>query len=54
MANQSELRRAARWFQEALNEDRRCRVRKAGEDIETLVEADQTREAWIKIHRWYQ
>ena len=33
--------------------DRRRRARKAGEDIEELVEADNTREAWSKIQRWY-
>ena len=35
-------------------EDRRCRVRKAGEDIESLVVNNQLREAWINIQRWYQ
>ena len=27
---------------------------KTGADIEALVEADQMREAWSKIHRWFQ
>ena len=44
---------ATRRFQEALKEDRRYRVRKAGEEIETLVESAQTREVWINIQRWY-
>ena len=53
-AGQRELRTAMRRFQTELKEDRRCRARKAGEDIETLVETDQMREEWSKIQRWYQ
>ena len=40
--------------QETVQEDRRGRVSKTGADIEALVEADQMREAWIKIHSWFQ
>ena len=43
-----------RRFQAALKEDRRRRVRRAGEEIETLVSNDELREAWIKTQRWYQ
>ena len=40
--------------QEALQEDRRGRVSNTGAEIEALVEAEQMREAWIKIHSWFQ
>ena len=43
-----------RRFQAALKEDRRCRARKVGEEIELLVVNDQPREAWSKIQVWYQ
>ena len=42
-AGQRERRTAMGRFQTALKEDRRCRVRKAGEKIETLVETEQMR-----------
>ena len=37
-----------RRFQVALKEDRRSKIRRAGEEIETLVLNDQVREAWSK------
>ena len=40
--------------QEVLEEYRRGRVSKTGSEIEALVEADQMREAWSKIQRWFQ
>ena len=51
---QQELRAETRIFQAALQEDRRRRVSKAGEDIEDLLVADHMREAWRNIHRCYQ
>ena len=54
MANQRERRMLTQRSQAALKEDMRCRVRKAGEGIKSLVANDQLREAWIKIQRWYQ
>ena len=43
-----------RRFQAALKEDRRSRVRREGEEIETLVSNDKVREAWSKNQRCYQ
>ena len=37
-----------------MKEDRRSRVRRAGEEIEELVLNDQVIEAWSKTQRWYQ
>ena len=53
-ANQGERRVLTRSFQAALKEDRRCRVRRAGEETEALVSNNQVREAWIKNQRWYR
>ena len=53
MKGQQILRALTRVFQEALQEDRRWRVSKAGEKIEVLVVTDQTREARRNIQRWY-
>ena len=39
--NQQEHRMATQMFQAALKEDRRCRARKVGEEIELLVVNDQ-------------
>ena len=44
MADHQELMTAMRRFQAALQEDMRFRVSKLGEDIEKIVESDQTRE----------
>ena len=38
----------------ALKEDRRSRVRIAGDEIEALVSTDQLRETWSKNQRWYR
>ena len=43
-----------RRFQVALKEDRRSRVKRAEEDIETLVLNSQVREAWSRTQWWYQ
>ena len=39
--------------QEVLEEYRRGRVSMTGADIEALVKADQMREVWSKIQRWF-
>ena len=52
--NQGEHRVLTRRFQAALKEDRKIRVRRAGEDIEALVPNDKVREAWSKTQWWYQ
>ena len=49
-ANQGEHRVLTRRFQAALKEDRRSRMRKAGENIETLVSNNQVREEWSKLN----
>ena len=49
--NQQERRTSTRRFQAALKEDRRFRVRKVGEEIESLVANDELREVWSKIQR---
>ena len=54
MVNQQERRTATRRFQAEFREDRRCRVRKSGEEIESLVANYHIREVWKKIQRWYQ
>ena len=43
-----------RRFIADLKEDRKSRVRRAGEDIEELVSNDKVREAWSKTQKWYQ
>ena len=53
-ANQGECRMLIQRHQYSLKEDRRCRVRRAGEEIESLVARDQLKEVWIKNQRWYQ
>ena len=45
---------ASRRFQATLQEDRRWRVSKMGENIEVLLTSVHTREAWDIIQRWYQ
>ena len=52
--NQGEHRVLTRRFQAALKEDRKIRVRRAGEDIEALVPKDKVREAWSKTQWWYR
>ena len=54
MSDQQELWTAARRFKASLQEYRRWRVGTAGTDIESLIEAGQTREARRKIQQWYQ
>ena len=51
---QQSRRAATRRFQASQREDRRCRVSKEGEEIESLVENDQLREVWSKIQRCYR
>ena len=54
MEGQKELRTVMRRFQTALKEDRGCRARKVGEEIETLVDTDQMKKEWSNIKRWYR
>ena len=51
--NQGELRELMQRFQAALKEYRRSRVRRVGEEIESLVSNDQVREVRSKNQRWY-
>ena len=37
-----------------MKEDRKIRVRRAGEEIEALMSNNQVRELWSKTQRWYQ
>ena len=37
-----------------MKEDRICRVRRVGEEIEAIVSKNQLREAWSKIQRWFR
>ena len=53
-AKQIERRMLTRRFQVALKEDRRCRVRRLGEYINSLVENNQPIEVWIKTQRCYR
>ena len=50
-ANQEERRVLTRRFQAALKEDGRSRVRRVGEEINSLVSNDQVRETWVKTQR---
>ena len=52
--NQQYHRTATQRFQADLKEDRICRARKTGEDIDSLVQNDQLQEARSKIKRWYR
>ena len=53
-ANQVERRVLTQRFQVAVNAEMRSRVRRAGEEIKSLVPNDQVIEAWSKPQRWYQ
>ena len=54
IANKGELSILTRRFQETLNEDSRSRVRRAEDDIESVVGGDQLREAWSKTQMCYR
>ena len=54
LEDQREIWTATMCFQESLQEDRRWRVSTALTGIEYFVVEVQTREAWNKIHKWYQ
>ena len=51
--NQGEHRVLTRRFQAALKKGRRSRVRRAVEEIKTLLSNNQVIESWSKTQRWY-
>ena len=52
--NQGEHRVLTQRSQADLNEDRKIRMRRAGEEIKALMSNNQVKEAWSKTQRWYR